>query len=234
MASAGREQAFALGLNAATALGSPLLLEGLSHAYYKRAEKETGLLIDPEDQRRAAAKKKALLFAHSKETGKAAPKPVMNPGMRRGGSYQFDSEGGVDSLQYGPQASQFILAHELGHRSIDTKPGLMQQVQRRTYGGVLHPLIETATQIAAGAFAPSTRRAMALGVGSGYLNQLGTIASEVEATRRGAGYLKEAGTPISPAMRMAQLASYGVGVGLEGARNVAIGRGLRALAGQLK
>lgn len=234
MASAGREQAIALGLNAATALGSPLLLEGLSHAYYKRAEKETGLVVDPENQRRAEAKKKALLFAHSKDVGKAAPRPILNPGMGRGGSYQFDQEGEVDTLQHGPQASQFVLAHELGHRSIETKPGFMQQVQRQTYGGALHPLIQTATQIAAGAFAPSTRRAVALGVGSGYLNQLGTIATEVEATRRGAGYLKEAGIPISPAMRMAQLASYGVGTALEGARNVAIGRGLRALVGQLK
>lgn len=234
MASAGREQAFALGLNAATALGSPLLMEGLGHAYYKRAEKETGLLLDPENQSRAAAKRKAILFAHSKDVGKAAPKPVMNPGMGRGGSYQFDQENGIDSLQYGPQASQFILAHELGHRSIEAKPGFMQQVQRQTYGGALHPLIQTATQIAAGAFAPSTRRALALGVGSGYLNQLGTIASEVEATRRGAGYLKEAGIPISPAMQVAQLASYGVGTALEGARNVAIGRGLRAMVGQLK
>jgi hypothetical protein len=233
MASAGREQAIALGLNAATALGSPLLLEGLSHAYYKRAEKETGFVVDPENQRRAEAKKKALLFAHSKDIGKAAPRPILNPGMGRGGSYQFDQEGEVDTLQHGPQASQFVLAHELGHRSIEAKPGFMQQVQRRTYGGAVHPLIQTATQIAAGAFAPSTRRAVALGVGSGYLNQLGTIATEVEATRRGAGYLKEAGIPISPAMRMAQLASYGVGTALEGARNVAIGRGLRAIAGQL-
>lgn len=234
MASTNAELLTALGLNLATTLAAPQLMEGLSRGYYGRAQKETGLLLDPNDQRRAAAKKKALLYAHSRDVGDIGPTVRVNPDGGRGGSYEFDPEGNVDLVQYGPQASQFILAHELGHRSIGMKPGLMQQVQSRAYNGVLHPLVETAAQIAVGAFAPSTRRAVALGVSGGYLNQLGTIASEVEATRRGAGYLEEAGIPISPAMKAAQLSSYGVGTGLTGLRNVAIGRGLRAVAGQLK
>jgi hypothetical protein len=222
----------ALGLTAASTVGAPLLMEGLSRSYYKRAEKETGLNVSPDP--RVVAKKKALIRAHQQEVGGDKPKTLLNPGHGQGGSYHFDKEGGLDELHYGPQSSQFVLAHELGHRSINLQPGLMQQVQQRTYGGVLHPLIETGMQIAAGAFSPSTRRALALGTSMGYLNQLGTIASEVEATRRGGQYLQAAGSPISPAMHAAQLASYGVGAGLDAVRNVAIGRGLRALAGQLK
>jgi hypothetical protein len=222
----------ALGLTAASSIGAPVLMEALSQGYYRRAQKETDPVVSTDP--RVIAKKKALIRAHGKEVGGGQLKTVLNPERNKGGSYHFDDSGSVDELHYGPQASQFVLAHELGHRSINMQPGLMQQVQQKTYGGVLHPLIQTGAQIAAGAFAPSTRRALAYGAGMGYLNQLGTIASEVEATRRGAGYLEAAGTQISPAMHAAQLASYGVGTGLEAVRNVAIGRGLRALAGQLK
>lgn len=221
-----------LGLTAASTIGSPLLMEALSHGYYKRAEKETDPVVSADP--RVIAKKKALIRAHQQEVGGNKPKMVLNPSHNQGGSYHFNLDGDVDEMHYGPESSQFVLAHELGHRSINLQPGLMQQVQQRTYGGILHPLIETGAQIAAGAFAPSTRRALAYGTGMGYLNQLGTIASEVEATRRGGQYLQVAGSPISPAMHAAQLASYGVGTGLEAVRNVAIGRGLRALAGQLK
>jgi len=220
----------ALGLSAATSIGAPLLESALTKGYYSRAEKETGLTLDPKN----LAKRKALLRAHSQDVGQAAPVPTLNHAMNRGGSYQFGEEGKADQLFHGPEASQFVLAHELGHRSIDLKPGLMQQVQRQTYSGVLHPLIQSGVQIAAGAFAPSTRRALAYGLSSGYLNQLGTLASEVEATKRGGQYLAQVGTPISPAMHAAQLSSYGVGIGLEAAKNVALGRGLRALAGVLK
>jgi len=222
----------ALGLSAASSVASPVLMGALSQGYYRRAEKETASVTSTDP--RVIAKKKALLRAHSSEVGGGGVKTALNPGYDRGGSYHFDADGKTDEVQYGPQASQFVLAHELGHRSINLQPGLMQQVQQKTYGGILHPLIETGAQIAAGAFAPSTRRAIAYGVGMGYLNQMGTIASEVEATRRGARYLEAAGTPISPAMKAAQLASYGVGVPMESLRNVAIGRGLRAIAGQLK
>jgi len=221
----------ALGLSAASTVGAPLLLEALSQGYYRRAEKETSPVVSPDPK--VIAKKKALLRAHSKEVG-GNVKAALNPGYNQGGSYHFDAEGKVDEVQYGPQASQFVLAHELGHRSINLQPGLMQQVQQKTYGGILHPLIQTGAEIAAGAFAPSTRRALAYGVGMGYLNQMGTIASEVEATRRGAKYLEAVGTQISPAMKAAQLASYGVGIPMKSLRNVAIGRGLRAIASQLK
>jgi len=221
----------ALGLSAASTIGAPLLLGAISKGYYSRAEKETSPVVSPDPK--VIAKKKALLRAHSNEVGSTA-KASLNPSYNRGGSYHFDADGKVDEVQYGPQASQFVLAHELGHRSINLQPGLMQQVQQKTYGGILHPLVETGAQIVAGAFAPSTRRALAYGVGMGYLNQMGTIASEVEATRRGAKYLEAAGTQISPAMKAAQLASYGVGIPMESLRNVAIGRGLRAIASQLK
>ena len=220
----------ALGLSAATSIGAPLLESALTKGYYSRAQKETGLTLDPKN----LAKRKALLRAHSQDIGQPALTPSVNYGMGQGGSYQFGEEAKADQLFHGPEASQFVLAHELGHRSIDLKPGLMQQVQKRTYSGVLHPLIQSGVQIAAGAFAPSTRRALAYGLSSGYLNQLGTLASEVEATKRGGQYLAQVGTPISPAMHAAQLSSYGVGIGLEAAKNVALGRGLRALAGVLK
>ena len=221
----------ALGLSAASTVGAPLLLEALSQGYYRRAEKETSPVVSPDPK--VIAKKKALLRAHSNEVG-GNVRTALNPGYNQGGSYHFGAEGKVDEVQYGPQASQFVLAHELGHRSINLQPGLMQQVQQKTYGGILHPLIQTGAEIAAGAFAPSTRRALAYGVGMGYLNQMGTIASEVEATRRGAKYLEATGTQISPAMKAAQLASYGVGIPMESLRNVAIGRGLRTIASQLK
>ena len=226
-----RDAISALGLGAAAALGTPLVNSVLSQGYYKRAEQETGLTLDPKN----VAKRKALLLAHAKDVGSAAPSPMVHQGMNRGGSYQFSANPGQpEQLFHGPQASQFVLAHELGHRAIDLKPGLMQQVQQRTYSGVLHPLIETGAQIAAGAFAPSTRRALAYGLSSSYLNQLGTLASEVQATREGSKYLAAAGTPISPAMHAAQLSTYGVGMGVDAIKNVAIGRGLRALAGSLK
>ena len=222
----------ALGLTAASTIGSPLLMKALSSGYYKRAEKETGRIFSPDP--RAIAKKKALIRIHQQEVGGSEPKILLKTYVNQGGAYRFDLDGDIDEVHHGLHSSQFALAHELGHRSINLQPGLMQQVQQKTYGGILHPLIETGAQIAAGAFAPSTRRALAYGAGVGYLNQLGTIASEVEATRRGGQYLQAAGSPISPAMHAAQLASYGVGTGLEAVRNVAIGRGLRALAGQLK
>lgn len=222
------DQVKALGLATAGLVGAPLISEALGRGYYKRAEEETDRIASTDP--RAIAKKKAILQAHGREApGSVTIQSDPRFPAKSGGFFP-----GKNLLIHGPEASQFVMAHELGHRAIAQQPGLMQQVQEKTYGGITHPLVQTGLQIAAGAFAPSTRRALAYGLGATYLNQLGTIASEAEATRRGGQYLEAAGSPITPAMHAAQLSSYGVMPAVEALVPIAIGRGLRSLASKLK
>ena len=122
--------------------------------------------------------------------------------------------------------NDFIPAHELGHHEMDLRPGIMQQVQSKTYNLGDHPLVSLGLG-AIGAFTPSTRRALALSMGASYLAQSGKLATEAAANRNADRYLQSAGIPYTDEMKRAKRynqISYAVGPALQGLVYGGLGR----------
>lgn len=169
-----------------------------------------------------------LAAAYERETGFPVPPVYLHPGFGDRGGYVL---GGPreDSIILGPDANDYVFAHELGHSETSRRPGLMQQVQDKTYNFGDHPLIKIGAQAAIGAFAPTNRRAIALSLGTAYLSQAGKLASEAVANRNADKYLQSAGIPQNEAMRISKLKNqfgYGAGPAITGLATMGVARTL--------
>ncbi len=135
----------------------------------------------------------------------------------------------IDEVAIGNKASQFIFAHELGHREISKNPKdnpIKHFAQEKVYGGI-HPLIKDPALFAIGLVNPSTRRALAYGMAASYLNYSPMLLSEHGANVNAQKYLQEIGQPVDKSIPRRQLANYAVNTALESAIPLGLGMAAR-------
>jgi hypothetical protein len=133
-------------------------------------------------------------------------------------------------LVTGPQTTDFILAHELGHRAQDYQKfaGPSQLAS-----GVLSGAAPYAAA-ALSAKAETNRGAFAKGMLASYALHLPKIVSEINATRIGGQYLKTAGIESPASTSLMQPLSYLLAPAAQGLMSVAQGRVIRAVKNKLK
>ena len=138
----------------------------------------------------------------------------------------------IDEIAIGNKASQFILAHELGHREIAQNPKdnpIKHFAQEKLYEGI-SPLIRDPALFAIGLAAPTTRRALAYGMAANYLNYSPMLLSEHGANVNAQKYLQEIGQPVDKSIPRGQFGNYVVNTALESAIPLGAGIAARGLA----
>ncbi len=158
-------------------------------------------------------------------------------GSQSSGKYELNNKGELefkplDDIAIGNKASQFILAHELGHREISKNPKdnpIKHFVQEKAYGGI-SPLIRDPALFAIGLATPSTRRALAYGMAASYLNYSPMLLSEHGANVNAQKYLQEIGQPVDKSIPRRQLGNYAINTALESALPLGAGIAARGLA----
>tara|TARA_R100000781_G_scaffold83209_1_gene51271 strand:+ start:362 stop:1156 length:795 start_codon:yes stop_codon:yes gene_type:complete len=215
------------------------------HDYHnlKEAVKKTGKAKDDKETR------EKILTAHQKFTPGGKPKITFGgyeeqpwpehaiqqySGAQSNQKLQINPATGetrsvpIDEVAIGNKASQFIFAHELGHREISKNPKdnpIKHFAQEKAYGGI-HPLIKDPALFAIGLVNPSTRRALAYGMAANYLNYSPMLLSEHGANVNAQKYLQEIGQPVDKSIPRGQLANYAINSALESA--IPLGLGIAA------
>jgi hypothetical protein len=204
----------AAGLTGAAAI-SPAILQQISKSYRKKTKQTPGIRtqnITPE-----------TIQAYEQVSGLAAPQNIQyNPDTQQTGTYYPEK----DRIVLGPEATQFTLAHELGHHQIQQAGGPLNFAQKYLYhppGENLSPLVTGAI----GALVPSNRHAAALALATTYLMNAGKLASEYGATQNAIKTLEAAGVPIPSGITASQLGTYAVGPATQSLIPLAAGRILR-------
>ena len=130
----------------------------------------------------------------------------------------------------GSKTTDFILAHELGHRAQDYQKfaGPSQSTSGLLSGAA--PLVATALS----AKAETNRGALAKGMLASYALNLPKIVSEINATRIGGQYLKTAGIESPVSTSLMQPLGYLLLPAAQGLMSVAQGRVIRAVKNKLK
>ena len=134
-----------------------------------------------------------------------------------------------DEVAIGNKASQYMFAHELGHREIARNPKdnpIKHFAQEKLYRGI-HPLIKDPALFAIGLANPSSRRALAYGMAASYLNYSPMLLSEHGANVNAQKYLQEIGQPVDKSIPRRQLANYAVNTALESAIPLGLGMAAR-------
>ena len=219
------------------------------HDYHnlKEAVKKTGKAKDDKETR------EKILTAHQKFTPGGKPKITFGghegqpwpehaiqqySGSQSSQKLQINPATGetrsvpIDELAIGNKASQFIFAHELGHREISKNPKdnpIKHFAQEKAYGGI-HPLIKDPALFAIGLATPSTRRALAYGMAANYLNYSPMLLSEHGANVNAQKYLQEIGQPVDKSIPRGQLGNYVVNTALESAIPLGLGIAARGVA----
>ncbi len=215
------------------------------HDYHnlKEAVKKTGKAKDDKETR------EKILTAHQKFTPGGKPKITFGgyeeqpwpehaiqqySGAQSSQKLQINPATGetrsvpIDEVAIGNKASQFIFAHELGHREISKNPKdnpIKHFAQEKVYGGI-HPLIKDPALFAIGLVNPSTRRALAYGMAANYLNYSPMLLSEHGANVNAQKYLQEIGQPVDKSIPRGQLANYAINSALDSA--IPLGLGIAA------
>ena len=217
------------------------------HDYHflKEAVKKTGRAKDDKETR------DKILTAHQKFTPGDKPNITFGgfegepwrehalkqySGSQSSGKYELNNKGEwelkpADDLAIGNKASQFIFAHELGHREISKNPKnnpIKHFAQENLYGGV-SPLIKNPALFAIGLAAPSTRRALAYGMAANYLNYSPMLLSEHGANVHAQKYLQEIGQPVDKSIPRRQLGNYVVNSALASALPLGVGMATRGV-----
>ena len=211
------------------------------HDYHflKDTVKKTGKAKDDKETR------DKILTAHQKFTPGEKPKITYGgyeghpwrehalqqySGSQSSGKYELNNKGRwefkpLDDVAIGNKASQFIFAHELGHREISKNPKknpIKHFAQENLYGGI-SPLIKDPALFAIGLATPSTRRALAYGMAANYLNYSPMLLSEHGANVNAQKYLQEIGQPVDKSIPRRQLGNYVVNSALESAIPLGVG-----------
>lgn len=133
-------------------------------------------------------------------------------------------------LVTGPKTTDFVLAHELGHRAQDYQKlaGPSQLA-----GNIISNAAPLAT-LAVSAGAETNRGALAKGLLTSYALNLPKIASEINATRIGGQYLKTAGIESPASTSLMQPLGYLAVPAAQGLISIGQGRVVRALKNKLK
>ena len=163
---------------------------------------------------------KKIVDIHKQATGTTGQRiPVFQEKGTAGGAYDYKH----DSFLLGDNTSNYVLAHELGHREMEKNPGIMQTVQKKFYQPI-SPLIRNPALAALGYFSPSARRAVAFGLAGTYLTEAGTLATEHTANKNAIKYLDQAGISVDKSVPRQQLPSYVTNIAKEALLPLAIGR----------
>jgi hypothetical protein len=231
-----------VGINLGVAMGANPVFLQTSKKHYADISTPEGL-----------KQKEAIIKAHKEATGLPDPYIVSEiPGSNRAGQESgaylmrhllkvpklgeeiraalpdIPENQGVTAV--GPNASSFVLAHELGHRAQDYHKiaGPSQLVS-----GIL-PLASGLATAAVSAKAETNRGALAKGLLTSYALNLPRIISEVTATRLGNQYLKSAGIDTNSAVSLTQPLGYLLQPAAEGLLAVSQGRAIRAVRNKLQ
>jgi hypothetical protein len=206
--------------------GTRPFLEKQSEELEEKAVKATGRAVDPE-KRTFTEEGSSIIADHEKKIGipfKRENKLIMED-FHSGMSDPRD-----DSITIGERASNFTLAHELGHRQSDHSSNPIASTTKYTYGkNPIPSLIRGPALIAAGYFAPTTRRALAYGATAQFLSHAGTLTSEHLANRNAMNLLEERGQPVDKSIPREQLTGYVKGIAADAAIPVGIGIAARSL-----
>lgn len=197
--------------------------------------------------------KEAIIKAHKEATGLPDPYIVSEiPGSNRagqeGGAYlmrhllkvpklgeeiraalpDIPENQGVTAV--GPNASSFVLAHELGHRAQDYHKiaGPSQLVS-----GIL-PLASGLATAAVSAKAETNKGALAKGLLTTYALNLPRIVNEITATKLGNEYLKTAGIETNQSVSLMQPLGYIAAPAASALFHVAAGRVIRGVKNKLE
>ena len=223
-------------------IGAYIVGSGQEHDYQflKEAVKKTGAVKEDKET------KEKILAAHQKFNPGDKPKITFGgfeeepwsehalqqySGAQASEKQELNFEKGewetipMDEIAIGNKASQFILAHELGHREIGQNPKknpIKHFAQEKLYGGI-SPLITNPALFAIGYASPTSRRALAYGLAASYLNHSPMLLSEHGANVNAEKYFQEIGQPVDKALPRRQLANYGINIGLQSALPIGAG-----------
>ena len=222
-------------------MGTGLGVMGVNHVFMTHNSRLHTNINTPE----GAALRQKIVDAHKTATGLSDPffvsaKDITNlPKNLEAGAYiphlvsKYTATGIPNNqgmLVTGPQTTDFILAHELGHRAQDYQKfaGPSQLTSGLLSGAA--PLVTTALS----AKAETNRGALAKGMLASYALNLPKIVSEINATRIGGQYLKTAGIESPASTSLMQPLGYLLAPAAQGLMSVAQGRVIRAVKNKLK
>ena len=193
----------------------------LNRDFYDKAQRETGIVDDPE--------KESIVTAHLATT-KGKPTIKTNAPTLESGYISKENQKDADKIQLGKDVSRFVLAHELGHREARFGKNPIERTAQNKLYQAISPLIKAPALFALGYATPSSRRALAYGLAANYLNYTPMLISENAANRHAQKYMKETGQPVDRSIPREQLRNYGMGIGVDAVGQVGAGILIKGLA----